>query len=143
VSTLPYPERDGVFEIPVRVLLFGFDATNARAYIRPRARSWRIAGAVRTGLLFLVIAPVVGVLPPHAPWILGALGAGGFLAKRRWAHRFTLEALEAACPKCGAALTVAVAQLRTPHTLHCEGCHHEATLEVATGALEPLRALTG
>ena len=143
MSTLSYPETDGVFEIPVRVVLFGFDATEARAHVRPRARSWRIAGAVRTGLLFLLIAPVVGVLPPHAPWILGALGAGGFLARRRWSHHFTLEAVEAVCPKCGAALSAAVAQLRSPHTLHCEGCHHEAALEVGAGTLEPLRALTG
>jgi len=95
---------------------------------------------VRTGLLFLLIAPVAGLVPPHAPWMLGALGMGAFLARRRWDHHFTLEGLQAVCPRCGAALKVQAARLRTRHTIPCEGCHHEATLVVSQGALAELAA---
>ena len=53
-----------------------------------------------------------------------------------------MESVEAICPKCASALRVAAAQLRTPHPLHCEGCHHESALEVSTDDLEPLMSLT-
>lgn len=142
MSVTPDTEADGVFLVEGRVALFGFDSSDAISHIRPRARRWRTVGAVRTGFLFLLVAPVVGIVPPHAPWILGALGVGGFLARRRWNHRFTLEGVDAACPKCGVALTARPAQLGTPHTLPCEGCHHEATLTVSENALAELESLT-
>ena len=70
------PEPDGLFQVQGRITLFGFTPVEALAGVRPRSRSWRIGGAVRTGAIALVIAPVVGIIPPHVPWILGALGVG-------------------------------------------------------------------
>lgn len=129
-----------VVEVPGRVTLFGFDPRPATAALRPRPRSWRLAGTLRIGAATLVVAPIVGILPPHAPWALGALGAGIFLGRRRWNHRLTLESLDAECPKCGAHLTVRPGQLKNPHMVPCEGCHHEATLELSPEALGSLTA---
>lgn len=133
-------ESDGVFPVEGRIVLFGFDPRPATAFVRPRPRGWRVAGAARTGVVTLLVAPVVGIVPPHVPWVLGALGVGTFLGRRRWHHRFTLESLDATCPKCGGELGVRSGQLRVPHTVACEGCHHEATLEVDPSALAPLEA---
>ena len=143
LSVTPDTEAEGVFLVHGRVTLFGFDSSEAIAHVRPRARRWRVGGAARTGLLFLLVAPVVGIVPPHAPWILGALGVGGFLARRRWNHHFTLEGVDATCPKCGAALGVRPAQLSTPHTIPCDTCHHEPALRVLENDLADLEGLTG
>ncbi len=83
-----------------------------------------------------VVAPFVAIIPPHAVWLIGALGAGAFLAGRRWTERFTLVAVRGACPKCGAALQVKAARLRRPHAIACESCHHSSTLQLPGGALE-------
>ena len=85
--------------------------------------------------IFLVIAPVAAIVPPHAPWGIGALAAGVILARRRMIERFTLIALEGTCPKCGQPLTVKRPRLRPPHPITCEGCHHQASLKVAAETL--------
>ena len=141
MSEHPAPGPD-VVPVAGHVRLFGFDPVSAIGSIRPRPRSWRIAGAVRTGIATLVLTPVAAIVPPHAPWALGALGVGFVLGRRRLNHRFTLEALEARCPKCDGVLTVRPGQLKTPHTVPCDGCHHEATLELDPDALTALAAST-
>jgi hypothetical protein len=74
------------------------------------------------------IAPFAALVPPHAPWAIGALATGAILARRRLREHFTLEALSGPCPKCGEALGVRAGRLRVPHPIACEACHHHAAL---------------
>ena len=84
----------------------------------------------------LVVAPVVALVPPHAPWLIGALATGGLFARRRWTERFTLMTVEGSCPKCCNPLDIKTGRLRQPHPLPCDACHHEGRLQLAEGALE-------
>jgi hypothetical protein len=87
----------------------------------------------------LILAPVAGLLPPHAPWIVGVLGIGGFLGWRRWRERFTVLSLEGPCPKCGGALKIpGGTPLRPVMTLSCQGCNHDSRLEVDVGVTRSL-----
>jgi hypothetical protein len=130
------PDLDGTFEADGRVTLFGFDSTPAHTRLRPRSKAWRVSGVIRIVAITVVVAPVVTVIPPHAPWLIGVLGGGTYLARRRWSWRFTLEALEGRCPKCGAALQVRPGRLRDPHGLSCDSCHNDVELRVPAEALE-------
>ena len=122
-------------QIEAETILFGFPSTVAVLRVRPRSASWRATGAAARMGGSVVVAGVVAVVPPHAPWLIGALVVGAVLARRRWIERYTLESLEGTCPKCGEALSVRSARLRTPHPLPCEGCHHESALRIEPGAL--------
>lgn len=84
----------------------------------------------------LLIAPVVAVIPPHAPWILGALTGGGILARRRWIERFTVLDVEGTCPRCGAPVKVAKGRLRKPHPAACEACHFDMSVHLPAEALD-------
>jgi hypothetical protein len=90
--------------------------------------------------LFVVIAPFVAIFPPHAVWLIGALGAGAFLARRRYVERYTLLELDGTCPKCGTPFRVKPGRLHVPHPLPCEGCHHEPTVRFPQTALEEIAA---
>lgn len=124
-------------EVAAHLTLFGFDATVAQVRLRPRSRSWRLWGAVRTQAAGLVLAPAVGLVPPHAPWALGALVVSFMLARRRWRHLFTVESVEGQCPKCGAPVSPRVGMLRQPHPVPCDGCHHDLTLVLPEGVIDP------
>ncbi len=128
------PPED-VVEVTGRIVLFGFDATEVVARVRPRPRGWRVRGALQIMGAFLVIAPVVAILPPHAPWPIGALAVGVLLARRRLSERYTLLALQGPCPKCAHPLAAKRSRLRRPHPLTCEACHHECRLDLPEGAL--------
>jgi AcrR family transcriptional regulator len=104
--------------------------------IKPRSKQWRVRGAVQIMGVFLAVAPVVAILPPHAPWPIGALAVGGILARRRFSEDCTLVSLAGAeCPKCGTAMTSKQTRLRAPHAINCEGCHHQSTLKVPKESL--------
>ncbi len=133
-------DPDGAFRAAGEAVLFGFAPQPVAATIRPRTRTWRMTGAARTMGIALLVAPAVAVLPPHAPWLIGALAAGVVLARRRWMERFTLLDVRGACPKCGAALEVRTGRLRDPHPLACEGCHQTSTLRLPDGALDAATA---
>lgn len=109
--------------------LFGFPSTPARLDVRPRSTAWR---AVRAGAFFaggILLAPLAGLVPPHAPWALGILGIGGFLGLRKWRERFTILSFQGACPKCGKALDIPPGTpLRPVMTVSCPGCHHDSRL---------------
>ncbi len=83
----------------------------------------------------LLVAPVMGLIPPHVPWVLGALTGGGLLARRRWTERFTVMGVEGTCPRCGAAVKAANGRLRSPHPAVCEACHFEASVQIPPEAL--------
>ena len=133
------PPPDTV-EVHGQMNLFGYDPAPVRLRLLPRSRRWRLLGAGRTLGITLLVAPVGGMLPPHAPWVVGVLGAGGFLAHRRFHERFTVVGVEGSCPKCSAELTVARGTLRSPHPLPCEACHHEGSVAVEDDALEAVAA---
>lgn len=116
-------------------VLFGFDSTAALLSVRARSTSWRASGAALIMGGFTLLAGVVAILPPHAPWLIGALVGGVLLARRRWIERHTLESVEGTCPKCGAPLAVKPSRLRTPHPVPCDRCHHEAALRFDAEAL--------
>jgi hypothetical protein len=109
--------------------LFGFPSTPARLTVQPRSATWR---AIRASAFFaggILLAPLVGLVPPHAPWALGVLGIGGFLGLRKWRERFTILSFEGACPKCGEALSIpSGTPLRPVMTVPCPGCHHDSRL---------------
>lgn len=123
------------FEAEARVSLFGFEPTTAILDLRPRAKSWRVRGVVRILVVTLIVAPSVVVIPPHAPWVLGALAAGIILARRRWKEHFTLEAVHGTCPRCGGDLSGSRGRLRSPHPLSCAGCRHEVSVQVPAETL--------
>ena len=79
----------------------------------------------------LVLAPLFALIPPHAPWALGALGVGAIVARRKWLEFHSLRAIEGTCPRCGSDLFLPrPARLRHPHPLACESCNHELALQV-------------
>lgn len=113
------------------VRLFGHPAGEARLEVEPRTRRWRIRRAVVPLAVGVALAPVVGLLPPHAPWAVAALGTGILLARRRWKEEFTIRDLRARCPRCGDALpSEEGSRLRFPHPLPCDGCGHEPAVHV-------------
>lgn len=113
------------------ITLFGFPDRPARLDVLQRSKGWRFSRAsafIGGGLL---LAPVVGVVPPHAPWVMASLGIGGFLGIRKWKERFTILSLDGVCPKCGGSLSVARGTpLRGVMTLPCPGCNHDSRLIV-------------
>lgn len=128
--------RPGTFQTTAEAALFGFDPSPARAEIVARSRGWRVGGAARIFAAFVVVAPFLAIFPPHAVWFIGALSAGGLLARRRYVERYTLVEVEARCPKCDAPLSVKPSRLRVPHPLPCDVCHHESSLRLPEGTLQ-------
>lgn len=127
----PRSDTSDVLHPVASLTLFGFAPTDATVSVVARSRAWRIARVARSLLLTAVITPVAFLIPPHAPWGAGALGAGLVLTSRRWLERYTLRHAVGACPKCGEAIIVQrVQRLRHPHTVACDGCHHEPTLRI-------------
>ena len=124
------------FNVAAEAVVFGFPNTAVELSVRRRAVGWRAGGAARTLALFVVIAPFVAIVPPHAPWAIGALATGVILARRRWSERFTLERAEGVCPKCGEALVVKSGRLRVPHPVACEACHHQTAIRFPEEALQ-------
>ncbi|MFC1575889.1 hypothetical protein ACFL5A_04530 [Gemmatimonadota bacterium] len=114
-----------------RIDLFGYSSTEAALEALPRSLAWRGARALAFGGGGLVLAPVVGVIPPHAPWVVVALGLGGFFGLRKWRERFTILTLQGACPRCGGKLSIpGGTPLRVVMSLPCEGCHHDSRMEL-------------
>lgn len=126
----------GRFTVEGEATVFGFPPTPAALSVRRRPRSWRVGGAARTMVISAAIAPFAALVPPHAPWAIGALGTGMLLARRRLQERFTLERVEGTCPKCGVPLVVKAARLRRPHPVSCDSCHHQTALRFPAQSLE-------
>jgi len=113
------------------ISLFGFPSTSAHLDVRSRSTTWRVSWCsafIGGGVL---LAPLVGLVPPHVPWIIAALGVGGFLGLRKWRERFTILTLKGFCPKCGGPLSLPPGTpLRPVMTLPCPGCNHDSRLMV-------------
>lgn len=114
-----------------RVTLFGFKSVPAYAEVVHRPRSQRFTRAMLSLAGCWCAAPVVAILPPHFPWLLGAFGAGIYFAWTNWRGSYEVRRLQASCPSCGQELTVRPgARIDLPHKLACFACHHEPLLEV-------------
>jgi len=124
-------ESTAPLELRGTLNLFGFPPGQACVGVLARSRRWR---ALRASAFFgggLILAPLVGVVPPHAPWVAGALGFGGFFGIRKWRERFTLVSFEGDCPRCGEPVRVrAGTPLRATLSVPCEKCHYDAHLTV-------------
>jgi hypothetical protein len=111
------------------IFLFGFPETQAELEVLPRSTGWRLF----RGTVFLagglILAPVVGLIPPHAPWVVAALGIGGIMGFRKWREHFTLLSFRGTCPKCGGDLSLRHGTpLRPVMTVPCPGCNHDSRL---------------
>ena len=114
-----------------RITLFGFPPTDGVVQARPRSLAWRGGWAFAYGTGGVALATLAALVPPHAPWVAGALGLGTFLALRRWRERYTLLALEGSCPRCGLGLTLpSGTPIRGVMSVSCDGCRHDSTLTV-------------
>ncbi len=117
--------------VPARITLFGFDDVPADVRVETRSVGWRARRAAIALAAGLIAAPLAALVPPHAPWALGALGIGLLTAHRRWAEEHTLHFLEGTCPRCGEAITLSrPARLRHPHATPCPSCHYELAISV-------------
>ena len=117
--------------VPARITLFGFDVVQADARIEERSTGWRARRAATALAAGLIIAPAAALVPPHAPWAVGALGIGLVTAIRRWAEKHTLHSLEGACPRCGDDISISrPIRLRHPHPTSCPSCRYELAISV-------------
>ena len=123
--------------VPARITLFGFDAVDATARIEPRSVRWRLRRTLTAVGIALLVAPLLALVPPHAPWALGALGVGAIVARLLWLELHSLQAVEGICPRCRSDLSLPRAtRLRHPHPLSCGSCHYELAVDVNL-ALQP------
>ena len=117
--------------VSARITLFGFDFVSANARIEARSTGWRARRASIALAAGLIVAPVVFLVPPHAPWAVAALGIGLLMARRRWAEGHTLHFFEGACPRCGTGVSLShPVRLRHPHPISCPSCQYELALSV-------------
>lgn len=111
--------------------VFGQPATVATVVVAPRADSHR---TLRTALALLgtaVLTPAAFLVPPHAPWGVGALVGGLLLTRRQWAHTHSVLEVAADCPNCGSPLCVTPgSRLKFPHPLSCDHCQRAVTIHV-------------
>jgi hypothetical protein len=124
--------QDGpLLQLSGTLLLFGFPPAEASLKVVPRSLAWR--GALASAYVGggLLLAPVLGMVPPHAPWAAGVLVCGGFLGVRKWRERFTLVCLDGICPKCAGGVSIpSHVPLKSGISVPCEGCHHDSRLLV-------------
>jgi len=112
-------------------LLFGHAPTEAAAAVIERSGKWRLGRAALAAALTLIVAPLVALIPPHAPWAVAALGIGATITRRRWLEQHTLQSMSGNCPRCATPLSVErPTRLRRPHAISCETCHHEPQLKL-------------
>jgi len=113
------------------VALFGYPGTRGEMDVLPRSLGWRRLRAAGFFLGGLALAPAVGMVPPHVPWALGALGLGGYLGYRKWREAFTVLMFRGVCPKCGGPLSIAKGTpVREVMSLPCSGCRHDSSMTV-------------
>jgi hypothetical protein len=102
-----------------------------------------LSGRVARSLLALICCwgpiPLVAWIPPHYPWVLLAVVAGIYLARRNFTGRYRVSYFAGICPRCGHPVSLGVDRcISLPHTLTCYSCHFEPTLEVKFVAEEEI-----
>jgi hypothetical protein len=121
--------------------VFGSEPTWGRVTLIPRTSSWRLTRTLVVAGIAAVLAPLVALIPPHAPWGVGVIIGAFVLARNRWLERYTLVGLEGTCPRCGGPIrSRSRTRLKDPHTVPCDQCHHEVVVEVVPGRQLPAAA---
>ena len=116
--------------------VFGHEPVAVTLQLIPRSTGWRLNRTLRYLIGGAVAAPVLAVLPPHAPWAVAAGAGGTLLALRKWRERFTLLGMEGTCPRCGAGLDAGTGvPLREPHRISCDACGNPVIVSVDAEAL--------
>ena len=119
--------------VPARLSLSGQTAP-ATAQVLERTARWRRIHALRE-LAWWLLAPVAFFIPPHLPWVLLVLGAGGVRAFARIREHRTLVSLHGTCPRCGAEQEFTeLGRMREPHMVQCAHCRWSLLAEVARAA---------
>lgn len=118
-----------VRDVPARLTLFGYRPAPARLRARRRNAATRRTRALLTLGASVLLAPLLGLLPPHIPWALAVLGLGAYMAYRQWNGTWRVLAFEGDCPACGGALSLdSGALIDLPTTMTCYECHQEPRL---------------
>ena len=86
-------------EVGVRLTVKGGAPTSGTAKVLARSRGERAVRAMKGAGLCLLALPLV-VIPPHFPWLLGALTAALVMGIVRWRDADSLLELDAPCPSC-------------------------------------------
>ena len=122
--------------VPAEARGLGHDPVSVEVALVPRTTGWRLGRAARWWVAGAVLAPVLGVLPPHAPWALAAGAGGVVLGLRKWGERYTLVRLRGSCPRCGEGLAFdGATPLKLPHRVSCDACGNPVVLHLDGGAL--------
>lgn len=96
-----------------------------------RSPGQRAGRAAATFTLFVALGAIAFFIPPHVPWAVLALAAGGMLAFRQGRSEYAVRSLTGTCPRCGNELSVAEGEgVRFPLKLTCYQCHHEPVLTI-------------
>jgi hypothetical protein len=130
-STSSDSDGEAPVEIPATLALFGYPDSTAKVNAISRSTAWR---AIRASAFLgggLLLAIILGMVPPHAPWVAMALGAGFYFGHRKWRERWTIVWFEGLCPKCGGQLRIPDGTpLRPVLSVPCDQCHHDSRLTV-------------
>lgn len=109
-------------ELSGRLEAFGHAPSPVTLHAIARPVSWRATRALLAAGIGLGIAPVVALVPPHIPWVLGSLIGGGVIAQRRWTEHYTLRRLDAKCPCCDAIVGSEPGRLTRSRAVQCPSC---------------------
>lgn len=123
-------EAEGQVTLHGRLDAFGFEPSAATIEATARPASWRATRALIAAGLGLGAAPVVALVPPHIPWLIGSLAAGGVIARKRLTERYTLRSMTAVCPRCGKPVQTEKGRLTAERTVRCNACGQDLTLTV-------------
>ena len=84
--------------------------------------------ALATFGVALILALLVALIPPHAPWLLGVLAVGAWRARAEWRGEYELHEFAGACPRCGETLKLEERYITPPLVVHCDACHSQPQL---------------
>lgn len=103
--------------LPARVSLRAHEPTPATLHATLVPHRERTTRAVVQLLGFPLLAPLLALIPPRAPWALATLLLGLYLFRRSGAGALHLQP---------------GTRIRLQHALGCPHCHFEPVLEVGT-----------
>ena len=125
-------------EVPsVHLVLRAYPPAPARVGLVPKPLLGRVLKTVLSIVVFWSLVPYVVWFPPHYPWPVLAICAGGWLAYRSWVGKYVVRWFAGECPRCRRPLRLPPgARIDLPHTFTCFACHFEPRLEPFTEAEE-------
>lgn len=121
---------------PAQLSLRGHEPKPADISLERRSRQTRMTKSVLSLVGFLILAPIVALIPPHIPWVILAVAAGFYFAYRQWTGEYVVHGFKGECPRCGNSLEIKPgSKIKLPMDMDCFQCHHQPTLEVDTRAV--------